>query len=62
MNMFIVMLAKMAKFILKFVGRGTAFPGDLALKLNKNIISYFQMPKTTIFITGTTGNIIFIMS
>ena len=55
MNMFIVMLAKMAKFILKFVGRGTAFPGDLALKLNKNIISYFQMPKTTIFITGTTG-------
>jgi UDP-N-acetylmuramyl tripeptide synthase len=55
MNFFIVLLAKISKFILSKMGRGTAFPGDLALKLNKDILSYFQMPKTTIFVTGTTG-------
>lgn len=55
MNMIIVMLSKIAKFILKFFGKGTAFPGDLALKLNKDILNYFELPKTTIFVTGTTG-------
>lgn len=53
--MLIVMLSKMAAFILKKFGRGTAFPGDLALKFNKNILNYFEMPKITIFVTGTTG-------
>ena len=42
-------------FFLQKVGKGTAFPGDLAIKLNKDILSYFEMPKTTIFVTGTTG-------
>lgn len=55
MNGVIVLLAKQAKKILKLIGRGTAFPGQLALKLNKNILSYFEMPKTTIVVTGTTG-------
>jgi len=55
MNMIIVMLSKMASFILKKIGKGTAFPGDLALKFNKDILSYFELPKTTIFVTGTTG-------
>lgn len=55
MNYFIVMIAKLAKLILTKLGRGTAFPGDLALKLNKNILSYFELPKITIFVTGTTG-------
>jgi len=55
MNYLIVMISKIAKFILTKLGRGTAFPGDLALKLNKNILSYFELPKITIFVTGTTG-------
>lgn len=55
MNRIIVMLAKLARFILKPFGRGTAYPGELALKFNKHILSYFEMPKTTIFVTGTTG-------
>lgn len=55
MNYLIVMFVKILKFILVKLGHGTALPGDIALKLNKNILSYFQMPKTTIFITGTTG-------
>ncbi len=55
MNQLIIILSKIAIFILHKIGRGTAFPGNLALKLNKNILNYFEMPKTTIFVTGTTG-------
>lgn len=55
MNFLILLICKISKFILSKLGRGTAFPGDLALKLNKNILSYFKLPKTTIFVTGTTG-------
>lgn len=55
MNQLIIVLAKIVKKILNYLGRGTAFPGKLALKLNKNILNFFEMPKTTIFVTGTTG-------
>ena len=55
MNQLIIILAKIARTILHFLGRGTAFPGKLVLKLNKNILNFFEMPKTTIFVTGTTG-------
>ncbi len=55
MNQIIIILAKIARAILHSLGRGTAFPGKLALKLNKNILNFFEMPKTTIFVTGTTG-------
>ena len=55
MNRIIIIISKLTHFILHKLGRGTAFPGKLALKLNKNILNYFEMPKTTIFVTGTTG-------
>ena len=55
MNRVIIMLSKLSYFILHKLGRGTAFPGKIALKLNKNILNYFEMPKTTIFVTGSTG-------
>ena len=54
MNYLIVLLSKIAKRVLSINNGGTAFPGNLALKLNKNILSYFKLPKT-IFVTGTTG-------
>lgn len=55
MNKIILLIAKVMQFILSLFGRGTALPGDIALKLNKDILSYFELPKTTIFVTGTTG-------
>ena len=55
MNRIIIMLAKLSRVLLKPFGRGTAYPGEFALKFNKQILSYFEMPKTTIFVTGTTG-------
>ena len=55
MKRIIVIIAKITRAILHLLGRGTAFPGKIALKLNKNILTFFEMPKTTIFVTGTTG-------
>ena len=55
MNRVIIMLSKLSYFILHKLGRGKAFFCKVALKLNKNILNYFEMPKTTIFVTGTTG-------
>ena len=55
MNRIIIVIAKIAIFVLHKLGRGTSFPGKLALKLNKNILRFFKLPDTTIFVTGTTG-------
>lgn len=55
MNRMILLLCKISQWILKIKDKGSAYPGQLALKLNKNILTYFEMPKTTIFVTGTTG-------
>ena len=48
-------ICKLIQAILKKSGRGTSLPGEIALKLDKNIMGKFQMPKTTIFVTGTAG-------
>ena len=55
MNGIIILLAKISYKILHLTGKGSTFPGDFALKLNKNIFKHFKMPKTVIFVTGTTG-------
>lgn len=55
MKSIIITLSKMSQFVLKKLGRGSSFPGVFALKLDKNILAKFKLPKTTICITGTTG-------
>ena len=55
MNGIIILLAKLSHKILHLTGKGSTFPGDFALKLNKNIFKHFKMPETVIFVTGTTG-------
>ncbi len=50
-----LLICKLSNIILKKLGRGTSFPGHLALKLDKNILNKLQLPKTTICVTGTTG-------
>lgn len=55
MKPFIIIICKIAGFILKVFGRGSVLPGSLALKMNKKIMSYFKMPKLTVAVTGTTG-------
>lgn len=55
MNYIIILISKIMQKVLHVIGKGSTFPGDLALKLNRNILSYFKMPKTVIFVTGTAG-------
>lgn len=53
--MIVKAICKLIQAMLKKSGRGTSFPGELALKLDKKIIGKFQMPKITVFVTGTAG-------
>lgn len=50
-----LIMCKLAGFILKLLGRGSNFPGELAYKLNKNITKYFKMPEVVIAVTGSAG-------
>ncbi len=50
-----LLICKIVNFILRKLGRGTSFPGKLLLKLDKNYVGYFKMPKTVIAVTGSAG-------
>jgi len=50
-----LLICKIAGKILNLLGRGSNFPGVLALKLNKNIGKYFKMPKIVVAVTGSAG-------
>lgn len=50
-----LMICKLAGIILKMLGRGSNFPGVLALKINKDIINHFKMPEIVIAVTGSAG-------
>lgn len=39
----------------KIFKRGSSLPGVIALKLNKNILNDFKLPKTVIAVTGSSG-------
>lgn len=50
-----LLLCKLSGFILKLLGRGSNYPGVLALKLNKKFLNYFKMPKIVVAVTGSAG-------
>ena len=50
-----IIVAKILIFIGKLLGRGSVTPGQVALKLDKNILSKLKMPKTVISVTGSSG-------
>ena len=50
-----LLLIKMIHFVLKKMGRGGSLPGTIALKLDKDILKKFKMPKKVIIVTGTNG-------
>lgn len=56
LNILIIMIVKISIRTLKIIGKkaGT-FPGKLAIKLNKNIYTYFKVTGKIIVITGTNG-------
>lgn len=55
MKTIIISFCKLIQFFLLKIGHGTSLPGQLALKLDKNILKKMDKPKTIICITGTTG-------
>lgn len=55
MKPLIIIFTKTIEKILIKLDKGSSFPGKIALKLNKNITSYFKLPKKIIFVTGTNG-------
>lgn len=50
-----IILGKITIIIGKLIGRGSSLPGDIALKLNPDIMSQFVLPKTVIAVTGSSG-------
>ena len=55
MKILTLTFSKLIQSILKKMGRGTALPGEIALKLDKNILKKIEKPKTIICVTGTAG-------
>lgn len=55
MKFIIIFICKIIQTLLKMLGRGTSMPGQIALKLDKNILKKIDKPKTIICVTGTTG-------
>ena len=48
-------LVQLAHSVLAKAGRGGSFPGELALRMDKNFIRKFKMPEIVILVTGTNG-------
>lgn len=54
---YIAMLVSRATYtFMKLIGRNAShFPGAVALRICPNVLKYLEVPKTTVFITGTNG-------
>lgn len=50
-----IVVGKLVLFIGKLLGRGSTLPGNIALKIDKNLLYKLKMPKTVIAVTGSSG-------
>ena len=50
-----ILVNKTATFVLKFIHRGGSLPGQLALKVDKNILKQLKIKGKVIVVTGTNG-------
>lgn len=55
MKCFVILIGKILLFILELFGKGSSLPGGVVCKLDKNIIKKFELPKTIIAVTGSSG-------
>lgn len=51
----VLLLTKLIKKILKLIGRGGSLPGQIALKLDKDILKRVKYPNHVILVSGTNG-------
>lgn len=49
------LICRISYFLLKLIHRGGSLPGELALKIDKNILKKIKYPKQVILVTATNG-------
>lgn len=52
---FVILICRILKWIGGILGRGSSLPGQIALKLDKNILRKIRLPKYVIAVTGSNG-------
>ena len=50
-----IIICKLTKKICKYFGRGSSFPGQLALKICPDILSRVKLPEDIVAVTGSNG-------
>lgn len=55
MKVFAILTGKIIYFFLSKLNKGTTITGSVALKIDKNLLRKFVMPKTVIAVTGSSG-------
>ncbi len=54
MKSFIILINKLIYMLGKLVKRGSTLPGQIALKLDKNILKKVSLPDDVIVVTGSS--------
>ncbi len=52
---FAILVCKLIRVVGKLVGKGSSLPGQIALKIDPNILSKVKLPKYVIAVTGSNG-------
>ena len=52
---FTILICKILRFLGGLLGRGSSLPGEIALKLDPNILRKLKLPKYVIAVTGSNG-------
>jgi len=52
---FVILICRILKWIGGILGRGSSLPGQIALRLDKNILRKIRLPKYVIAVTGSNG-------
>lgn len=55
MKFLAILLGKLSMFAAKLIGKGSSFPGDLARKIDKNILYKIKYPDIRVFVSGSSG-------
>lgn len=50
-----IISCKLARLVGKLIGKGSSLPGQIALKIDRNILSEVKLPKYIIAVTGSNG-------
>lgn len=55
MKFIAILLGKMVVLLGKILGKGSSMPGEVSLKIDKNLLKKFKIPNTIIAVTGSSG-------